>query len=86
MTNNELTKKFVSLELRIGGQHDGYLTMQEDDAKECTKIAIDFAIEQLREASICIDIYVDINLQSAMQKIIDEQIQSLEKQKEELNK
>jgi isocitrate dehydrogenase len=63
----------------------------EKDAKECAKIAIDFAIEQMKET---IKLYHNNNLVAMVNggntKTIGEigalKIQSLEKQKEELTK
>lgn len=36
----ELVDKYLKLDIEIGGQFDGYLTMKIHDAKECAKIAV----------------------------------------------
>lgn len=81
MTNRELIKEFISLDLQIGGQHDGYLTIQEDDAKDCAKIAIDFAIEELENSLKNAKGYA---VNPLHQQHIQSQINELKKQKEEL--
>jgi hypothetical protein len=37
----ELIEKYLKLEIEIGGQYDGYLTMKMHDAKQCALIAVD---------------------------------------------
>jgi hypothetical protein len=37
----ELIEKYLKLDIEIGGQYDGYLTMKMHDAKECALIAVD---------------------------------------------
>lgn len=37
----ELIEKYLKLDIEIGGQHDGYLTMKMHDAKQCALIAVD---------------------------------------------
>ena len=37
----ELIGKFTKLDIEIGGQFDGYLTMKNHDAKQCALIAVD---------------------------------------------
>ena len=48
----ELVGKYQKLDIEIGGQYDGYLTMKIHDAKQCAFIAIeeildldDFSVE-----------------------------------------
>jgi hypothetical protein len=36
----ELIEKFTKLDIEIGGEHDGYITMKKHDAKECALIAV----------------------------------------------
>lgn len=43
----ELVEKYSKFEIQIGGQYDGYLTMQIDDAKQCALIACDEIIHYL---------------------------------------
>jgi hypothetical protein len=38
---DELIGKFTKLDIEIGGQFDGYLTMKMHDAKECALIMVD---------------------------------------------
>ncbi len=38
---NELIEKYQKLDIEIGGQYDGYLTMKIHDAKQCALIAVD---------------------------------------------
>jgi hypothetical protein len=38
---NELIEKYSNVEIQIGGQYDGYLSMQIHDAKECALILVD---------------------------------------------
>jgi hypothetical protein len=37
----ELINKYQKLDIEIGGQYDGYLTMKLHDAKQCALIAVD---------------------------------------------
>ena len=37
----ELVEKYLKLEIEIGGEFDGYLTMKMHDAKECALITVD---------------------------------------------
>ena len=37
----ELIGKFTKLDIEIGGQFDGYITMKNHDAKECALILVD---------------------------------------------
>jgi hypothetical protein len=37
----ELIEKYSNVEIQIGGQYDGYLSMQIHDAKQCALIAVD---------------------------------------------
>jgi hypothetical protein len=37
----ELIEKYQKLDIEIGGQYDGYLTMKIHDAKQCALIAVD---------------------------------------------
>jgi hypothetical protein len=37
----ELVGKYQKLDIEIGGQYDGYLTMKIYDAKQCALIAVD---------------------------------------------
>jgi hypothetical protein len=37
----DLIDKYQKLDIEIGGQYDGYLTMKIHDAKECALIAVD---------------------------------------------
>ena len=37
----ELIEKYLKLDIEIGGQHDGYLTMKMHDAKQCALIAVE---------------------------------------------
>ena len=41
----ELVEKYLKLDIEIGGQYDGYLTMKMYDAKQCALIAVDEIIE-----------------------------------------
>ena len=36
----ELIEKYEKLDIEIGGQYDGYLTMKIHDAKQCALIAV----------------------------------------------
>ena len=74
MTNEQLINKFFEAipSYADEGQLENYC------AKECAKIAIDFAIEQLKET--------ESNFSSGQNHIVNKQIQFLEKQKEELTK
>ena len=38
---NELIEKYLKLDIEIGGQYDGYLTMKMHDAKQCALIAVE---------------------------------------------
>jgi hypothetical protein len=42
----ELIEKYQKLDIEIGGQYDGYLTMKMHDAKQCALIAVDEMIMQ----------------------------------------
>jgi hypothetical protein len=42
----ELMLKYLKLDIEVGGQYDGYLTMKMHDAKQCALIAVDEIIEQ----------------------------------------
>ena len=37
----ELIEKYLKLDIEIGGQYDGYLTMKMHDAIQCALIAVD---------------------------------------------
>ena len=37
----ELIEKYSNVEIQIGGQYDGYLSMQIHDAKECALILVE---------------------------------------------
>jgi uncharacterized protein YdbL (DUF1318 family) len=37
----ELIEKYLKLDIEIGGQYDGYLTMKMHDAKQCALIAVE---------------------------------------------
>jgi hypothetical protein len=37
----ELVAKYQNIDIEIGGQYDGYLTMNLQDAKQCALIAVD---------------------------------------------
>jgi hypothetical protein len=39
--SEELIEKYQKLDIEIGGQYDGYLTMKMHDAKQCALIAVD---------------------------------------------
>lgn len=41
----QLVNRFTKLEIEIGGQFDGYLTMNVYDAKQCALIAVDEIIK-----------------------------------------
>lgn len=41
----EIIEKYLKLDIEIGGQHDGYLTMKMHDAKQCALIAVEQLIE-----------------------------------------
>jgi len=41
----ELIEKYQKLDIEIGGQYDGYLTMKIHDAKQCALIAVDEILE-----------------------------------------
>ena len=41
----QLVIKFLKLDIQIGGQYDGYLTMKMHDAKQCALIAVDEIIK-----------------------------------------
>jgi len=43
----ELIGKFTKLDIEIGGQFDGYLTMKNNDAKQCALIAVDEIINNI---------------------------------------
>lgn len=36
----ELVESYLKIEIEIGGQHDGYITMKLHDAKECALITV----------------------------------------------
>ena len=50
----ELVEKYQKLDIEIGGQYDGYLTMKIHDAKKCALIAVD---EILKLVSDDLDLY-----------------------------
>jgi hypothetical protein len=50
----ELVEKYQKLDIEIGGQYDGYLTMKIHDAKQCALIAVD---EILKLVSDDLDLY-----------------------------
>ena len=37
----ELIEKYLKLDIEIGGQHDGYLTIKMHDVKQCALIAVE---------------------------------------------
>jgi hypothetical protein len=37
----ELVAKYQNIDIEIGGQYDGYLTMNLQDAKQCALVAVD---------------------------------------------
>lgn len=37
----ELVTKYIKLDIEIGGQFDGYLTLTKHDAKQCALIVVD---------------------------------------------
>jgi len=37
----ELIEKYLKLDIEIGGQYDGYLTMKMHDAQQCALITVD---------------------------------------------
>ena len=37
----ELIEKYLKLDIEIGGQYDGYLTMKMHNAKQCALIAVE---------------------------------------------
>ena len=37
----ELIEKYLKLDIEIGGQYDGYLTMKMHDAKQCALVTVD---------------------------------------------
>jgi hypothetical protein len=41
----ELVDKYQKLDIEIGGQYDGFLTMKIHDAKQCALIAVDEIIK-----------------------------------------
>jgi hypothetical protein len=45
----ELVEKYQKLDIEIGGQYDGYLTMKINDAKLCALIAVDELISYSNE-------------------------------------
>lgn len=48
----ELIEKYLKLDIEIGGQYDGYLTMKMHDAKQCALTAVDELIKAFNELSI----------------------------------
>ena len=42
----ELIEKYLKLDIEIGGQYDGFLTMKMYDAKQCALIAVDEIIKE----------------------------------------
>jgi hypothetical protein len=54
----ELIEKYLKLDIEIGGQYDGYLTMKMHDAKECALIAVD---EILNSRPVITDSQVEYN-------------------------
>jgi hypothetical protein len=44
----ELIEKYLKLDIEIGGQYDGYLTMKMHDAKQCALIAVDEILEVVK--------------------------------------
>jgi hypothetical protein len=88
MKTEELLNKFKVLEVTLMDNEPNPTmiksNMLDKDVAKCAKIAIDFAIEQLNE-------FVKLNKEHGYfagdnKKILLRKIQSLEKQKEELNK
>ena len=41
----ELIEKYSKVEIQIGGEYDGYMSMQLHDAKECALILVDEIIK-----------------------------------------
>ena len=37
----ELICKYQNLDIEVGGQYDGYITLHNQDAKQCALIAVD---------------------------------------------
>jgi hypothetical protein len=42
----ELIEKYLKLDIEIGGQYDGYLTMKMHDAKECAMVLVEEMIKE----------------------------------------
>lgn len=60
----ELIEKYLKLDIEIGGQYDGYLTMKTHDAKQCALIAVDEMIVQNGELyllGLAKDYYIEKN-------------------------
>ena len=47
----DLIEKYLKLDIEIGGQYDGYLTMKIHDAKQCALIAVDEVINSMTVAT-----------------------------------
>jgi hypothetical protein len=45
----ELIDKYSNIEIQIGGQYDGYMSMDKAEAKECALFVVKEIIEELKE-------------------------------------
>jgi hypothetical protein len=45
----ELIDKYSNIEIQIGGQYDGYMSMDKAEAKECALFAVKEIKEELKE-------------------------------------
>jgi hypothetical protein len=55
----ELVGKYQKLDIEIGGQYDGYLTMKIYDAKQCAMIAVDEIINAINSIT---DKYIELGM------------------------
>ena len=58
----ELIEKYQKLDIEIGGQYDGYLTMKIHDAKHCALIAVKEIIEHCSQVEpfLGVDFWNDV--------------------------
>ena len=54
----ELIEKYLKLEIEIGGQYDGYLTMKMHDAKACALVSVDAIIKALLNYDLNTEAYL----------------------------
>lgn len=85
----ELIEKYLKLDIEIGGQHDGYLTMKIHNAKQCAIIAVDEILIALYEYDNRTEQYLKeqgIEYQSYELQNMDADFRYWQEVKQELNK